>query len=127
MIVAESSSGMGAGVLVLGVVLYFVAALPLMGVFGKAGQPGWAAFVPIYNIWVLLKVVGRPGWWLILFLIPIVNIVIAIIVYYDLSVSFGHGVGFTVGLLFLGWIFLLILWLGSSTYSGPAGQRAATY
>jgi hypothetical protein len=127
MIVAESSSGMGAGFLLVGVLLYFVAALPLMGVFGKAGQPGWAAFVPIYNIYVLLKVVGRPGWWLILFLIPIVNIVIGIIVYYDLSVSFGHGVGFAIGLIFLGWIFLLILWLGSSTYSGPAGQRAATY
>jgi hypothetical protein len=49
-------------------------------VFTKAGQPGWAAIVPFYNTYVLLKVVGRPGWWLVLFFIPIANIVIAIIV-----------------------------------------------
>lgn len=42
-------------------------------IFTKAGQPGWAAIIPFYNIYVLMKVVGRPGWWLILFLIPLVN------------------------------------------------------
>jgi Family of unknown function (DUF5684) len=62
---------------------------------------------------------GRPGWWVVLLLIPIVNIVVAIILWYELSVSFGHGVGFTIGLVLLNWIFLLILGFGSSRYLGP--------
>jgi len=61
-----------------------------------------------------------------LFLIPIVNLIISIIVYYDLSRSFGHGGGFTVGLVFLSWIFLLILWLGQSEYRGPAATGFAS-
>jgi hypothetical protein len=52
--------------LIFAVVVYLVGLLPLMGVFGKAGQPGWAAFIPIYNLYVLRKTVGRPGWWVIL-------------------------------------------------------------
>lgn len=116
-VVAAASGGF---VFILFIVLYIVFCLPLMGVFNKAGQAGWAALVPIYNIIILLKIVGRPWWWLLLFLIPFVSIVIAIIVYYDLSRSFGHGVGFTIGLLLLGWIFLMILWLGSSEYRGQA-------
>ncbi len=121
----QSSSG-GAGVfwVIFAVVVYLIGALPLMGVFGKARQPGWAAFVPIYNLYVLLKTVGRPGWWIVLYLIPIVNLVIAIIVWNDLSRSFGHGAGFTVGLFFFSWIFLLILWVGASQYSGPAALRS---
>ena len=65
---------------ILFIVFYVLAVLPLMGIFGKASQPAWAAFVPIYNIIILLKVVGRPWWWLLLFLIPFVGIVFAIIV-----------------------------------------------
>ena len=80
----------------------------------------WGAFVPIYGFYILLKVVGRPGWWLVLLIIPIVSLVIIIIVYNDLSKSFGHGVGFTLGLIFLSWIFLAILAWGSSQYRGPA-------
>jgi uncharacterized membrane protein YhaH (DUF805 family) len=69
----------------------------------------------------MLKVVGRPGWWLWLFLVPVVGFVILIIMTNDLSKSFGHGVGFTLGLLFLSLIFYYILAFGSSTYRGPAG------
>ena len=90
-------------------------------IFKKAGQEGWPALIPIYSTYILLKVIGRPGWWLLLFLIPFVNIVIYIIMMNDLSKSFGHGVGFTLGLLFLSIIFLYILAFGSSTYRGPAG------
>lgn len=58
----------------------------------------------------------------ILYLIPIVGLIVAIVVFYDLAKSFGHGVGFTIGLVLLSWIFLLILWLGRSRYLGPAGS-----
>ncbi len=47
-------------------------------VFTKAGQPGWAALIPIVNVYFLCKVAGRPGWWLILMLIPLVNFIILI-------------------------------------------------
>jgi len=105
--------------------IYVLYAIPYYGIFTKSGRPGWAAFIPIYNTVVLLEVVGRPAWWILLFFIPFVNIVIFIIVMNDLSKSFGHGTGFTIGLIFLSWIFMMILAFGSSTYGGPAAAGAA--
>jgi hypothetical protein len=98
----------------------------LWKVFTKAGQPGWAAIVPIYNIVVLLQIVGRPMWWLVLCLIPLVNLVAAIILAIDLAKSFGKGAGFGLGLIFLGFIFYPILGFGSARYSGPAAAVTAT-
>ncbi len=127
-----SSSGAGVAFILIYVVLYVVGALPMMGVFNKAGQPGWAAFVPFYNLWVLLKVVGRPTWWIWLFVVgavlsvviigDILMIILWIILMVDLAKSFGKQGGFAVGLVLLGWIFMMILWLGQSTYLGPATQ-----
>ena len=99
------------------VVLYLVAGWI---VYTKAGEEGWKSLIPIYNWYVLMKIVGRPGWWLILLLIPIVNIVIWIIVSIDLAKSFGKGTGFALGLIFLAPIFYLILAFGSAQYVGPA-------
>ena len=121
---ASSSSGSPIITIIAAIVAYLLAALPLMGVFLKADEPGIAAFIPIWNALVLLKIVGRPWWWLLLYLIPIVGLIVAIVVCYDLAKSFGHGVGFTVGLVLLSWIFLLILWLGRSRYLGPGGEPA---
>jgi len=87
-------------------------------VFVKAGQPGWAAIIPIYNIIVLLKIVDKPLWWFILFCIPLVNFVIAIIVFIALAEQFGKGVGYGLGLTFLGFIFFPMLGFGSATYKG---------
>ena len=89
-------------------------------VFTKAGQPGWAAIVPIYNIVVLLNIVGRPLWWLVLFIIPLVSIVAAIIVYIDLAKSFGKGAGYGIGMLLLPFIFFPMLGFGDARYVGPA-------
>lgn len=89
-------------------------------IFVKAGREGWKSIIPIYNTYVLLEIVGRPGWWLILFFIPFVNFVIAIIVIIDLAKSFGKGVGFGIGLILLGFIFVPILAFGDATYQGPA-------
>lgn len=92
-------------------------------VYTKAGQPGWAVLIPIYNFYVLLKIVGKPGWWLLLMLVPLVNIVIAIYVIHLLSKSFGQGTGFTFGLIFLSFIFYPILGYGGAKYVGPAGAN----
>jgi hypothetical protein len=121
-----ASSSSNGWVWIVAIAGYLIGVLPLMGVFGKASEPGIAAFIPIWNLLVLLKIVGRPWWWLILYLIPLVGLIIAIVVLYDLAKSFGHGVGFTIGLVLLTWIFLLILWLGGSRYLGPRGEPAGT-
>jgi hypothetical protein len=120
-LLAQSSDGGGSAILwllyVAFIVVYLVAAWI---VYTKAGEEGWKALIPIYNIWVLLKIVGRPGWWLILFLIPFVNFVIWIIVSIDLAKSFGKGTGFALGLIFFAPIFYMILAFGDATYRGPA-------
>ena len=98
-------------------------------VFEKAGQPGWAAIVPLYNIYIMLKIGGKPGWWFLLLLIPFVNIIFLIWTYNMVSKSFGKSEGFTAGLVFLGIIFWPILGFGDSVYQGPFGdpQRYAEY
>ena len=86
-------------------------------IFSKAGQPGWAAIVPIYNFIVLLKVAKKPLWWIVLiFFVPVANIIFLIMTYHGVSVSFGKGAGFTVGIIFLPFIFLPILAFGSAEY-----------
>jgi Family of unknown function (DUF5684) len=94
-------------------------------IFTKAGQPGWAAIIPIYNWYIFCKIVGRPGWWVILLLIPFVNFIIGIILCIDLAKSFGKGVGFGIGLILLGIIFFPILGFGSAQYQGPTAGALA--
>jgi hypothetical protein len=103
------------------IITYVIAVVPIWVIFTKAGEAGWQALIPIWNTIVLIKIAGKPIWWIILFLIPIVNIVILILILHGLSVSFGHGAGFTVGLFFLSLIFYYILAFGSSRYRGPGG------
>ena len=90
-------------------------------VYTKAGKPGWACIIPIYNLIVLLEIVGKPIWWFLLMLIPCVNIVFVIWIYNRLSKSFGQSEGFTVGLILLNPIFMCILGFGNYTYLGPGG------
>jgi hypothetical protein len=87
--------------------------------FEKAGKPGWASIIPIYNGIVMLQIAGRPVWWFFLYLIPLVNIIIAFIVMIDFAESFGKGVGFALGLIFLPIIFFPILAWGDAQYQGP--------
>lgn len=95
----------------------------LWKIFEKANKPGWACLIPIYNILVLLEIIGKPWWWLLLFLIPVVNIVFLVWTFNLLSKSFGKNEGFTVGLIFLPFIFFPILGFGDATYNEPAGMN----
>ena len=113
----DSGSLFGGGlfmIVYLAIAVLYIAGM--WGVFSKAGKPGWAAIIPFYNVWVLCEVTGHPGWWLILFFIPFVNLVMLLIVLWGLAKAFGHGVGFFLGLLFLGFIFIPILGFGGSQY-----------
>jgi hypothetical protein len=107
----------------LGLIVAFFAGF--RKVFTKAGQPGWAAIVPIYNVYIWTKIVGRPWWFTLLVFIPLVNIVISIILCSDLAKSFGRGIGFTLGLIFLVFIFIPVLGFGSDKYIGPAAAGGA--
>jgi len=93
-------------------------------VFVKAGQPGWAAIIPIYNIYIMTKIGGKPGYWTLLCLIPFLNIIFMIWLTNMISKSFGKDEGFTVGLILLGFIFWPILGFGSARYLGPYGIPA---
>lgn len=109
--------------LVLIIALALIVIISTWKIFEKAGKPGWAALIPIYNVIILLDIVGRPRWWIILFLIPIANIIASVIVVLELAKSFGKGVGFALGLLFLNAIFIPILAFGGATYQGNSVEE----
>jgi hypothetical protein len=115
---AGAAGGAVGGLIGLAVGLLII--ISMWKVFSKAGQPGWAAIIPIYNFYILCKVAGRPGWWLILLLIPFVNFIILIILSIDIAKNFGKGTGFGLGLAFLGIIFWPILAFGDAQYQGGA-------
>lgn len=87
-------------------------------IFTKAGKPGWASIVPFYNMYTLFEVAGMNGWMFLLLLVPIVNIVMAIMVYINLAKAFGQSGAFAVGLILLNPIFSLILAFGKAQYVG---------
>ena len=107
----------------LALVVFIIAAI--WKVFVKAGQPGWAAIIPIYNIYIMTKIAGKPGIWTLLCLIPVVNYIFSIWLYNMISKSFGKDEGFTVGLVLLGFIFWPILGFGGAKYQGPFGDPIA--
>ena len=86
--------------------------------FEKAGQPGWAIFIPFYNVFVMLQMAGKPGWWLVLLFIPLVNFVIMLIVCIGIAEKFGKSGGFGVGLCLLGFVFFPMLGFGDAQYQG---------
>jgi Family of unknown function (DUF5684) len=104
----------------IGLVITVVVIAGIWKVFTKAGEPGWAAIIPIYNLIVLLKVAGKPLWWFILFLIPFVNFIVLILVAIAVARNFGKGTGFGLGLAFLGFIFFPILGFGDAQYRPQA-------
>jgi len=109
--------------IIIGLLIALLLIVAMWKVFTKAGQPGWASIIPIYNLYVWCKIVGRPGWWIILMLIPFVNFIIGIILCIDMAKSFGKGVGFGIGLALLGIIFVPILGFGSAQYQGPSAAQ----
>lgn len=107
---------LGAGIIILYLALLIFFIIVQWKVFSKAGKPGWGCLIPIYNVILMLEIAKRPGWWILLLLIPIVNFVIAIMIPFDIAKAFGKGMGFGFGLLFLSPIFFAILAFGEAEY-----------
>lgn len=107
-------------------VLLAIAVVGIIGlwkVFEKAGEEGWKALIPFYNMYILYKITWGNGWLFLLLLIPIANAVIAIITLYKLAESFGKGIGFFFGLWFLYPVFIMILGFGPDQYRGGVQQK----
>lgn len=86
--------------------------------FEKMGRQGWEGIIPFYNIYVLLTIIGKPAWWLLLFFIPIVNLIVAFIVYKEIAERFNQSVVIAILMFFgVGW---LILGFGDAKYSGSS-------
>lgn len=123
----QDDGGGAAGLLGLGLVSLLYCGVILLvfasmwKIFVKAGRPGWAGIIPIYNTMVLAEIVGKPMWWGLLTLVPCVGIVVAIILLIELAKCFGKSVVFAiVGLLLFGIIGLPILAFGDAKYTKPA-------
>lgn len=102
----------------LGIALFFIVAG--WKVFVKAGQPGWGVLIPIYNLYLWIQIAGKPGWWLLLYLVPIANIVVAILVALGVAKAFGKSGAFGFFLLCLfSFIGIPILGYGSAVYTKP--------
>lgn len=107
---------------IISLILGIIAIVAMWKIFKKAGKPGWASIIPIYNSVVMFQICGMNPWLLLLAIIPFVNFVtapiLAILMNVNLAKKFGKGGGFAVGLIFLNFIFTLILAFGDSEYQG---------
>ena len=124
-------------IFVILIVVFVMCILTIIGqwqLFKKAGKPGWAALIPIYNTYVLCQITGVNPWWIaivfvagvIIEIVPALSIVSTIVEIYfgvllavSVSRSFGKNDGYAVGIYFLGFIFYPILGFGKSEYLGP--------
>jgi hypothetical protein len=118
----DDSMALGGLLALLGAYLVFVLVIAVVmlismwKIYSKAGQPGWAVLVPIYNMIVLLNIVRKPVWWILLMLIPFVSFIIVILIYLELAKVYGKSTGFGLGIIFLPIIFLPMLAFGDAQY-----------
>ena len=112
-------AGIGTGTIIFALLIIVFMLVCNWKIYEKAGQPGWAAIIPIYNIIVLLKIL-KMDWWhvLIMLFVPIAYGIYTIIFQFKLSKLFGKGVGFGFLLLFIPIIGYPILAFGDSKYEG---------
>ena len=112
----------------MAVCLLILTVIGYWGVFCKAGEKGWKVLIPFYNEYLLFKIAWKPSVciikWLCLCLYEVVSVtlkafVLTVMLYHRLSKAFRHGFGYTAGILFLPFIFVLLLGVGRSRYTRP--------
>jgi hypothetical protein len=117
--------GVASAISIIALVVTVICIVAYWKVFTKAGQPGWACIIPIYNTIVLLQIIRKPLWIIVLCLVPYVNFIVGIYLMYELAKAFGKGPGFTVGMVLLPFIFFPILGFGDAQYTAPADPAVA--
>ncbi len=114
----------GVAALLFPIVFLLFALVPIAGmwlVFKKAGEPGWAAIIPIYNFYVLLRITDNPWWYLLVIIfVPLIGQLLSLKVVYDLAQVFGKGILYTLGLIFLPFVFFPLLGFGDAQYQGSS-------
>jgi Family of unknown function (DUF5684) len=117
---SAAAAGFGIGAMLVSLAIALLIVASMWKIFVKAGKPGWAAIIPIYNFVVLLEIAGKPAWWVILLIVPVVNFIILIVLSIALAKKFGKGTGYGLGLAFLGVIFYPMLGFGDAQYDPNA-------
>ena len=115
---ADMTSGEQVAYTITGLVVGVLLLVAAWKIFEKAGEKGWKAIVPFYNMYTMVKIADGNGWKFLLFLIPVVGFIYDFIFSIRLAKSFGKGTGFGIGLVFLPNVFSLILGFGSAEYQG---------
>ena len=115
-----AAAGLGIGFMIFWCAIALLMIASMWKVFVKAGKPGWAAIVPIYNFVVLCEIAGKPAWWVVLFFVPVVNFIAIIVLSIALAKKFGKGTGYGIGLALLGVVFYPMLGFGDAQYDPNA-------
>lgn len=109
----------GGGMLVFMGVVMLIAIISSWKIYTKAGKPGWTCLVPFYNAWVMMEIIGFPGFYFLGMMVPVVGMFFALYCQFRLAKVFGKDVLYTVGLIFLPFIFYPLLAFGGDEYLGP--------
>ena len=125
-LLANSDDVVGSVFVVIYLAIIVLAIVGMWKVFEKANQPGWGVFIPIYNLILMLRIAGKPLWWIILMFVPLVSLIPLVLVPIAIAKNFGKGTGFGLGLLFLPFVFYPLLGFGDAEYM-PAGFMPARF
>lgn len=96
----------------------------LWRLFEKAGEPGWKAIIPILNYIVLIKIIGKPKWWIVLIFVPLINLVIPFLLLVEICRSYGKdGLGAQTLAMLFPYVYLPYLGFNPKVkYIGPSAQ-----
>ena len=115
---AQMTSGFPMTVLLLALALFLLIIVGQWVIFQKAGQAGWKSLIPFYNMYILMVISGKPGWWMFLLFVPLVNVIILLFAFLSLAKKFGRSELFGIGLFLLPMIFIPLLAFSGSEYEG---------
>lgn len=126
--IVELYSGAGESTSFFSIAMMILGMAGMWKMFEKAGEPGWAALIPFYNIYKLCQISIGNGWMALLALftpVPILGLITLVVLLYLLAVNtaaaFGKPKIWAIGLFFLSSIFYCILGFGDAEYYGPQG------
>lgn len=111
-------AALGGGIWLVGTAISILIIVSMWKIFKKAGKQGWESIVPIYNVIVMLEISGLPMWYLVLYIIPIVNIYAMFKTYIELAKKFGKGAGFGVLTVFVPIVGFPVLAFSKCNYEG---------